>query len=97
MTIKVLWYAYLIGGLIVERNNMPIWDGNERRKNPTDHDTLICLTQIMANHVKNFEAHIITDNNNFKDIGDKLWNHAKYIYMGLGIVGVVEVIIGLHK
>lgn len=74
------------------------WDGKtERRNNAGDHDNITRLITLLENHVKNFDSHVIEDKENFKSIGDKLWNHAKYIYIGIGIVGVVEVIMGLHK
>lgn len=69
----------------------------DRRKPNTDHDTLIEVVQILNNHVNNFDAHAQVDKESFKEIGDKLDNHSKYIYIGIGIMGVIQVIIGFHK
>ena len=43
------------------------------------------------------ERHEVEDDKKFKVVFDKLWEHARVIYIGLGIVGVVEVIMNLHK
>ena len=74
------------------------WDGRtERRAHTTDHDNLTRVVVLLENHVKNFDAHVVEDKRNFQDISDKLWGHAKYIYIGIGIIGVVEVLMGMHK
>jgi hypothetical protein len=70
------------------------WDGRiERRNNAGDHDNITRLITILDNHVKNFDQHVEKDEARFKEIGDKLWNHAKFIYIGIGIVAVLEVFI----
>lgn len=73
------------------------WNGDERRKIPSDHDTLIRLMAVLEIHVLNFNQHVADDKENFKVVGDKLWSHAKFIYMGLGAVGIIEILMGLHK
>ena len=68
------------------------WDGEERRKMNTDHDTLTEIVQILKSHVENFDKHVIDDKVNFGKIDNKIDNHAKYIYIGMGIIGVLEVL-----
>lgn len=79
-------------------------------KRSTDHgkeDPMVTLARIDEN-IKflkvgaettriQLHEHQKDDSEKFTEIGKKLWEHARYIYMGLGIVGVVEVIIGFHK
>ena len=62
-----------------------------------DHDTLVEVVTILKNHVSNFDAHVKVDNDNFKDIGSKIWTHAKFIYIGVGAVGVLQIIGFFHK
>lgn len=69
---------------------MPTWDGKERRMPTQDHDTLIEVVQILKNHVANFDKHIEADKIAFQDIGDKLWKHAMYIYIGIGILAAIN-------
>ena len=71
-----------------------VWDGIERRNKATDHDTLIQVVQILTNHVENFNQHVTDDKAAFDEIGKRLWNHAKFIYIGIGIVAVLEVLGG---
>lgn len=66
-------------------------------ENNTDHDTLIEIVQILKNHVNNFDSHVKTDSDNFRDIGNKIWVHAKWIYICIGGVGVLEFIGFFHK
>lgn len=74
------------------------WDGDiERRKTPTDHDNLIRVIAILSEHVKNFDDHVKEDKDSFQKVGDKLWGHARFIYIGLGAIGVIELLVGLHK
>ena len=42
--------------------------------------------------VKNFEAHVIDDATNNKEIKGKLEFHQKVIYGGIGILGAIELI-----
>ena len=63
------------------------WDGNtERRHNPTDHDNLIRVIAILAEHVKNFDNHILDDKNALKKLD---WAN-KMIYIGLGAIGTLQ-------
>ena len=69
------------------------WDGTERRKKASDHDTLICLVQILDNHVANFNAHVEED----KVLAKEVRFSTKIIYMGLGALGIIELLMGFHK
>lgn len=70
------------------------WDGKtERRHNTSDHDNITRLLTILDAHVKNFDKHVTDDEENFKEVGTKLWNHARFIYMGIGILAVLEFIL----
>lgn len=65
------------------------WNGIERRKPSTDHDTLICLVQILDNHVLNFEKHVEDDKVLSRDVKFS----TKMIYIGIGGLGMLEVIL----
>lgn len=76
---------------------MTPWDGKtERRSDPTDHDNLIRVITILAEHVKNFDQHVIEDKKNFESLSNKLWSHARYIYIGIGMLAVIQVILKIH-
>lgn len=69
-----------------------VWDGKiERRADPNDHDRLVRLLVSVENHVINFDKHVADDKVSFKSIQDQVGKHAIWIYIGLGIVGTVEV------
>lgn len=70
-----------------------LWDGQERRKNLSDHDTMIELVQIMKNHIdnfnehrKDFDEHKIEDNKSFKFLN-------RTVYMGMGGLATLQFII----
>ena len=84
------------------------YSGSERRNPSPDHDTLVQLVQIISNHVKNsdnhmlkFEEHVREDKDNF----DKLiaeQRAAKDFQMkiigGLLVTSIIiQVYIGFHK
>ncbi len=80
------------------------YKGVERRKHSDDHDTVIELVAILKSHVdsnaknwERFDDHVADDKKSFDKIGDKLWLHAKYIYIAIGGVGLLELLMGLHK
>ncbi len=76
---------------------MTEWDGRtERRANAGDHDKLTRLLEAVENHVRNFDKHVKDDEIAFKDIGNKLWNHARFIYIGIGIIAVLQLIVKGH-
>lgn len=69
------------------------WDGKtERRNNAGDHDNITRMLTILDNHVKNFDKHVEEDKSLFKEMGDKLWKHATFIYIGIGIITTLEFI-----
>ena len=83
---------------------MERWNGEERRKNNRDHDTLIEVVQILKSHVNNFDKHlerfnehVDDDNTNFENITNKIWQHTRLIYIGIGILAALQFIFGLHK
>lgn len=62
-----------------------------------DHDTLIELVQIIANHVKNFEVHSnaftkheIRDQANFDELRRDILSLKKGLYIGTGMILAVE-------
>lgn len=67
------------------------WDGKiERRSNAGDHDNITRMITILDNHVKNFDKHVDEDSSNFKSVNNKVDLHAKYIYIGMGILAVIN-------
>ncbi len=73
---------------------MAQWDGKtERRSNANDHDNITRMLTVMENHVKNFDAHVKEDKASFDKIGDKISNLSKFIYIGIGIVAVLQFIL----
>lgn len=76
----------------------PEWDGRtERRSNPSDHDNLTRVITLLGEHVKNFDTHVADDKRAFETMGNRLWNHAKFIYIGIGGVAILELIGFFHK
>lgn len=69
------------------------WNGKERRKPSTDHDTLIALVQILDNHVENFNKHVDDDKILAKDVRFS----SKMVYMGLGALGALEVVLRIMQ
>lgn len=70
---------------------MDKWNGiTERRANPDDHDKLTRLLVAVENHVSNFDTHVKEDKESFKDVRDQVGKHAKWIYVGLGVIGTLE-------
>lgn len=72
------------------------WNGRERRKT-IDHDTIVELTQIMRNHISNFDIHREDFNKHteddkvaYKEIKDLLGKHAIFIYIGIGIITTLQ-------
>lgn len=67
------------------------WDGKtERRNNAGDHDNITRIITILDNHVKNFDKHVEEDKVNFGDVNKKVQVHAQYIYIGIGIIAVLQ-------
>ena len=71
------------------------WDGKERRT-VSDHDTLIEVVQVLKNHVANFDKHVDSNKTEFSLLQNKIWEHARYIYIGIGIIVVLNVITKLR-
>lgn len=67
------------------------WNGNvERRHNPSDHDNLIRVITLLAEHVKNFDTHVLDD----KILSKKVDFHSKMIYIGIGGLGMINIFVG---
>lgn len=74
------------------------WDGKtERRQNTSDHDSLTRTLVMLEGLIKSFDHHVLDDNRKFDAINGKIDVHAKYIYIGIGVCIVLEVILGIHK
>lgn len=70
------------------------WDGEtERRSFPSDHDNLIRVIAILAEHVKNFDNHVIDD----KLMAKKVEFSTKMVYMAMGAIAVLQIIGIFHK
>lgn len=66
------------------------WDGEtERRRTPSDHDNLIRVITLLAQHVKNFDNHVEDDKVMAKDVRFS----TKMIYMGMGALGALQMVI----
>lgn len=67
----------------------PLWDGKtERRNNPSDHDNLTRLLNIVETLVNNFDKHVIEDKKNF-DFNNRI------IWIGFGALGTLELVMRL--
>lgn len=69
------------------------WNGEDRRKNGTDHDTLVTIVQLMKNHIDNFNKHVRDDESSFKTLKDQVNRQSVFIYTGLGIVITLQFLI----
>lgn len=87
------------------------WDGRDRRKQSTDHDTLIELVQILRSEVEkidmissNLKEHEIKDESNFEKIKDDIAGIKRILWIATGMIialdglpRIVEVIHTLSK
>ncbi len=80
------------------------WNGSERRKENTDHDTLIQIVQIMDNHVKNFQthaeafrAHEVQDQTNFDKLRTQIAKIERIIYIATGVLLAVQALPTVFK
>ncbi len=65
------------------------WNGEtERRNNPSDHDNLIQVITLLAEHVKNFDNHVQED----KIMAKEVKFSTKIIYMGMGAIGLLQLL-----
>lgn len=71
------------------------WDGHERRQESRDHDTLIAIVQILNNHVANFEKHIVSDLQCFKELRDTVHKLERCMWIATGVVAVFHVLPGI--
>lgn len=70
------------------------WDGNiERRRSPTDHDSVVRLLAMFAEHIKNFDNHVLDDKSMYK----KIDFHSKMIYVGMGAIGMLQFVLLFTK
>lgn len=69
------------------------WNGTERRKPSSDHDTLIELVVILNNHVTNFNKHVEDDKVLEKDIRFA----TRMIFLALGGLGMLDIIVNIVK
>ena len=73
------------------------WNGQERRGESKDHDTLIEVVQILKNHVSNFDnlsdnfkAHEQRDEHNFSALRKDNLNLQRGFWMAAGVLMALE-------
>lgn len=70
------------------------WDGKtERRSSSSDHDNVIRILESIETLIKNFDKHVLDDGIRFERVENKIWEHARYIYIGIGIIAVINILI----
>ncbi len=67
-----------------------VWDGKDRRANPTDHDLLTEIHGDVKYIRKDFGEHKLEDTNRFKILNDKVDWTQKVLYMGLGALALLK-------
>ena len=73
------------------------WEGEERRKNGgRDHDLLIRIEQNLFNFLNAFEAHIKSDDIYFVEQNKRLKSLERYCWLGIGGLGVLQVVITIY-
>jgi hypothetical protein len=73
---------------------MSDWDGRERRQEMQNLTiNLATLTERVGNLINALEKHIEITDERLTALEDKVWGHAKFIYMGLGIFAVINILL----
>lgn len=69
------------------------YNGDERRSQTVkDHDNLIEVITILAQHVKNFDTHVESNELDFANLIASVDRLKFYVYIGVGIAVAVQVL-----